>query len=209
MKPQTKPPGELCLDFANTLRWHASDHPVETLLSYGDLLDWARKYEALTLSEAKQLAKEARDREDESKRVLARGIELREAVYRIVISNMEGRRPAPDDLSLLNREVDLAHRFWQITLTESGYQLLWTKDNSHLDRPLWHVTRSAVDLLLSKDTLSRVGQCADDRGCGWLYLDWSKNHSRRWCDISDCGNRAKQRRHYERARAKVSAARKK
>jgi predicted RNA-binding Zn ribbon-like protein len=200
MQTIPKPPGELCLDFANTLRWHASDQPLETLSSYADLVAWARKSEALTAREASQLLKEAQSREAESKRVFKRGIELREALYRIIIANIEGASPASDDLQLLNQEVDMAHRYWQITPTESGYQLLWTKDNSHLDRPLWHVTRSAVDLLLSADVLSRVGQCADDRGCGWLFIDWSKNHSRRWCDISDCGNRAKQRRHYARAR---------
>jgi predicted RNA-binding Zn ribbon-like protein len=45
-----------------------------------------------------------------------------------------------------------------------------------------------------------VGQCADENGCGWLFVDISKNHSRRWCDINDCGNRAKQRRYQQRAR---------
>jgi len=195
-----KHPAELCLEFANSLLLHASDHPEETLFSYGDLLAWARKFGVLTPRETNELLNEAQGRESESMRVLRRGIELREAIYRIVVANVEGKPPMPDDLKRLNQEVDLAHRYWQITLTENGYQLMWTNDNVHLDRPLWHVTRSAVDLLLDAKVLARVGQCADDRGCGWLYIDWSKNHSRRWCDINDCGNRAKQRRHYQRTR---------
>jgi len=37
-------------------------------------------------------------------------------------------------------------------------------------------------------------------GCGWLFLDSSRNHTRRGCDMRVCGNRAKARRHYERQR---------
>jgi predicted RNA-binding Zn ribbon-like protein len=65
---------------------------------------------------------------------------------------------------------------------------------------LWPVARSAADLLTSAEELARVGQCADDRGCGWLFFDTSRNHSRRWCAMKDCGNRAKARRHYRRQR---------
>jgi len=49
-----------------------------------------------------------------------------------------------------------------------------------------------------------VGQCADEQGCGWLFVDTSKNRRRRWCDINDCGNRAKQRRYQQRARKQKS-----
>ena len=34
--------------------------------------------------------------------------------------------------------------------------------------------------------------------CAWLFLDTSKNHHRRWCDMTRCGNRAKVRRFYAR-----------
>jgi predicted RNA-binding Zn ribbon-like protein len=52
---------------------------------------------------------------------------------------------------------------------------------------------------MTSENYQRVGQCADVDGCGWLFVDTSKNHSRRWCDINDCGNRAKQRRYQKRA----------
>jgi predicted RNA-binding Zn ribbon-like protein len=59
--------------------------------------------------------------------------------------------------------------------------------------------RLAVWRLFEDEDLSRLRRCADD-GCGWLFLDRSKNGSRRWCSSADCGNRARARRHYERAR---------
>jgi predicted RNA-binding Zn ribbon-like protein len=200
VQPTQKPRGELCLDFANTLEWHASDQPVETLLSYSDLIAWACKFEALSAYDANQLIEQAQDRAAESKSVLERGIKLREAIYRIIVANIEQRPPVADDLKCLNQENEISQCYWQISPSENGYQLEWIEDNRHLDRPLWYVVHSAVDLLISAELLSRVGQCADDRGCGWLFIDLSKNRSRRWCDINDCGNRAKQRRHYERSR---------
>jgi len=46
----------------------------------------------------------------------------------------------------------------------------------------------------------RIRQCADD-ACGWLFVDRSRNNSRRWCDSTDCGNRNRVRRHYRRRTA--------
>ena len=56
------------------------------------------------------------------------------------------------------------------------------------------IIKSAADLLVSPE-LKRVKQCADD-ACGWLFMDKSRNNSRRWCSMKDCGNRAKAHRHY-------------
>jgi predicted RNA-binding Zn ribbon-like protein len=56
------------------------------------------------------------------------------------------------------------------------------------------IVEAAVALLLS-DAIAQVKSCP---GCGWLFLDATKNHSRRWCRMSDCGARAKARRYYRR-----------
>ncbi len=69
--------------------------------------------------------------------------------------------------------------------------------NSALDTVLWSVARSSAELLISED-LMRVKECPENDGCGWLFVDTSRNHKRRWCDMEGCGNRAKARRHYER-----------
>jgi predicted RNA-binding Zn ribbon-like protein len=55
--------------------------------------------------------------------------------------------------------------------------------------------------LLTSDKLSRVRQCQGEN-CTWLFLDTSKNHTRRWCEMKVCGNRVKARRHYERKRSR-------
>jgi predicted RNA-binding Zn ribbon-like protein len=81
------------------------------------------------------------------------------------------------------------------------FDWLWTDVDEHLTSILWPVARAATTLLTSPD-LARVRECAGDP-CGWLFLDVSKNGSRRWCDMADCGNRAKARRY--RARRKGAA----
>jgi predicted RNA-binding Zn ribbon-like protein len=79
----------------------------------------------------------------------------------------------------------------------------WRGDESGLDGILWPILRSAARLLTDGDH-SRLGQCADDRGCGYLFYDTSRNRSRRWCDMNSCGNRAKSQRHYARHRTAAS-----
>jgi len=68
-----------------------------------------------------------------------------------------------------------------------------------LERINWLIVRSAADLLTS-DKLHDVRACSAE-DCRWLFLDISKNHSRRWCDMETCGNQAKARRHYRRKKS--------
>jgi predicted RNA-binding Zn ribbon-like protein len=71
-----------------------------------------------------------------------------------------------------------------------------------LERPLWPVVRSAAELLTSPK-LGRVKVCSGER-CGWMFLDESRNGSRKWCDSRDCGNRASVRKHLALKRASDS-----
>ena len=87
----------------------------------------------------------------------------------------------------------------QLVAVEGGYTWVWDEGGRALDSMLWPVARSAADLLTSGE-LQAVRQCAG-RACGWLFLDTSRNRTRRWCDMSVCGNRAKARRHHERLRS--------
>ena len=195
----------LCLDFANTADWHASDQPEELLTSYAELVSWSQQAGLLTEKQAKRQLRQAAERPDEAVAVLKRAIALREAIYEIFVAIAHGQSPQASHLSTLNTALSEILARSQIAPTESGFSWQWAGNEDALDRPLWSVARSAADLLTS-DELPRVGQCADDRGCGWLFLDTSRNHTRRWCSIEDCGNRAKAQRHYERKRSSVIGA---
>jgi len=191
--------GRLSLDFVNTADWHASDRPVEFLTSYSDLVAWSQHVGILTDHQVQHLLKEAARRPVDATAVLERAIALREAIYRIFSAISHGRPPQPADLATFNAELSRALAQSRIVSTAEGFAWDWAGAEDALDWMLWPVVHDVAGLLTSEE-LDRVGQCADDR-CGWLFLDTSRNRSRRWCSMEDCGNRAKARRHYERKRA--------
>jgi predicted RNA-binding Zn ribbon-like protein len=84
-----------------------------------------------------------------------------------------------------------------------GFVWDWHEVDGVLELPIWIVARSAADLLVSSE-LERVRECAGEK-CDWLFLDASRNQSRRWCDMAACGNRAKAQRNYARRRGGVAA----
>ena len=189
--------GRHSLDFANTADWHASDHPIETLTSYSELVAWSVHAGILTGHQSRQMLTEAERLPADSNTVLNRAIALREAIYRIFSAITRGHEPEAGDLAVLNAELSRTLAQSRIVLTAEGFTWEWAGGEVALDRMLWPVVRDAADLLTSGD-LARVGQCADGK-CGWLFLDTSRNRSRRWCSMEDCGNRAKARRHYQRS----------
>jgi predicted RNA-binding Zn ribbon-like protein len=185
---------ELCLEFTNTLHWHASDRPLETLHGYEDLLRWAGGKKLLSRHQLDVLWRHARRDPRAAAAVYRRARALREAVYRIFVARLAGAVPARDDARRLNQELQRALAHYRVRFGVDGPAWRLATEAPQLDLPLWPIVQSAAQLLLSEDLCDRVGQCADPAGCGWLFLDLSKNRSRRWCSIRDCGNRAKQRR---------------
>jgi predicted RNA-binding Zn ribbon-like protein len=194
--------GRLCLDLVNTVNWRNSNHPQERLSKYTDLVSWSQHTGILTDNEARDLLRKADLRPTEAKAVLERAIILREALYRIFSAITNHHLSSDPDITILNTELADAMTHLQITPKIGSY--FWTyafKDNA-LDQMLWSVMRSAADLLTS-DKLDRICRCAEE-DCGWLFLDMSRNRSRKWCDMKDCGNRAKARRHYQREHTRPS-----
>jgi predicted RNA-binding Zn ribbon-like protein len=192
--------GRICLDFANTLGQHHPEPLSEWLHAYEDLVWWALRAGILPESEAPALLERARKYPQAAAEVFRRAIELREAVFRIFSAAAARRDPERADLDVLNGELARAMPHARIAPVSSGCSCDWAwEENGALDRVLWPVARSAAEALTSED-VGRIGECAGDE-CQWLYLDTSRNHSRRWCVMSDCGNRAKAKRHYRRSKA--------
>jgi len=190
--------GALCLDFSNTVNWHASDHPEDRLRVYSDLLAWALAAGLLPAGEVEHLRQVADQQPAEAAGAFGRAIELREGIYGIFSALAAGLEVNGDDLALLNRELKRSLTHLRIVSSPSGLDWGWDKRTDALDQVVWPVARSAAELLTSAEELDRVRECADDRGCGYLFIDQSRNRSRRWCSMESCGNRAKARRHYQR-----------
>jgi predicted RNA-binding Zn ribbon-like protein len=190
----------LCLEFANTVSWHASDHPEDWFPTYLALAEWAERIGLLTARQAARMRREAELRPAQAQAVLERARALRETIYRVFSALAHGRQPEKRGVDALVQAAAEALAHARLAAGPAGFAWTWPAEAGELDQCLWPVAHSAVDLLTSPEA-GRVGQCADDRGCGWLFLDMTKNRSRRWCDMRDCGNRAKARRHYARRKA--------
>jgi predicted RNA-binding Zn ribbon-like protein len=188
--------GALAVDYVNTMDDHNSGHPKEYLTSYAELVSWSRHANVLDARDAQRLLERAEDEPSEAEGVLRRAVELRDALYRLFSAIAADGKPRPADLQVLNRELSKAMVHARISPAPSGFVWDWTK-NEALDGMLHPIARSAADLLTSGD-VERVRECGADV-CGWLFVDTSKNHSRRWCSMDSCGNRAKARRHYHRS----------
>lgn len=85
---------------------------------------------------------------------------------------------------------------------DDGYDWVWPTSVPSLRLPLWFMAGEAVDLLRLGD-LARLNQCGH---CRWLFLDTSKNRSRRWCSMNACGSVVKMRRFRARQRAEAEAS---
>ena len=192
--------GALCLDFANTVDWRTGEQPRDWLHDYEELIAWCRHAGALEEPRAKRLLKRAASNPDEAQAAFSQAIALREAIYRIFAASVGD--PIPEyDLASLNAVLVDAMAHLRLATTEAGFVWIWHDVEDRLSWPSWLIARSAADLLTS-ERRGRVHECAGP-GCGWLFLDTSRNRSRRWCDMADCGNRAKARRNYARKRGRA------
>jgi predicted RNA-binding Zn ribbon-like protein len=190
--------GHPSLDFTNTVDSRPTAEPRELLRGYDDLVSWGRQAGILARDEADALRSAAARRPAEAEVVLGRAREVREALFAIFSAVASRRRAPPEALAAVNAALPQA--LGHLRLVESGRRLecAWGAGGTALDRMLWPLIRSAAELLSSPDA-SRVRLCAGE-GCAWLFLDRSRNGVRVWCDMSVCGNRAKARRHRQRAR---------
>jgi predicted RNA-binding Zn ribbon-like protein len=185
--------GVLALDFANTAAGRDTAGPVEHLPSAAHVVDWAAHAGAIDARAARRIrAGLGRDR-DAARKVLRLALDLREAVYRIGAAVARGEAPAGEDLARLKEHARRALGTAGLGPRPGGGYAFDFSAAPAEQALLGPIAWSAVDLLAA-GRLDRVKQCPGP-GCGWLFLDQSKNGSRRWCDMATCGNRSKGRRH--------------
>ena len=188
--------GWLCLDFVNTQNWGTHERRYERFESYDDFVRFARHFELLTEAEAHQLREEAAQRPEEAIAMFEAGLALRDMLHRIFAAVASKQTPPPADLATLNSLLSQTLPHLRLIPSGKGFAWGWARTETDLEGVFWPVVYSAAELLTS-EKLARLGQCAGE-DCGWLFLDTSRNHSRRWCEMQHCGNRVKARRHYRR-----------
>jgi predicted RNA-binding Zn ribbon-like protein len=177
--------GHLALDLCNTMSWRLDPARAIDRLGSGPLLaDWFR---AATGHPAPAGVDDA---------ALAKVRVLRDATSRLVDAHLAGE-PVPAD------DVRIVHAAWRTALGDarpSGRLPLTETIDPVTPEGLVSYLALAVGELLRRPDLSALRRCAG-AGCGWFFLDTTRNHSRRWCDPADCGNRARVRAYTDRRRA--------
>lgn len=177
----------LCLDYANSVDWlpdHEHHNPEQTdVLRTQDMLGrWGRRLDLLGDNADSVSAAELR-----------RARALRDAVYRLFSSIIQGQEPARKDLQVLMGNYTQAVRRASLLAGEDSYKLDWPASDPRKVR--YAVATDAIALLMDPSRLKRVNRCPG-RGCGWLFLNMSGR--RRWCSMSTCGSREKMRRLHQR-----------
>ncbi len=185
--------GWLCLDFCNTGENREAGYVGELLGSYQNLLAWSQQAGLLGASEIRSLSMAADQRPAEAQAVYQQATRLREALYRLFSAIVHGRAAANEDLAELNTVLAQGLGHLAVQQAEQGFGWVWRSDPADLAQMLWPIAHSAAELL-TQPNLQRVHECENGH-CSWLFLDLSRNHSRRWCTMEDCGNVVKARRH--------------
>ena len=179
--------GDPALDFVNT---EDGDPRVECLRGYGDLAAWSVRVGLLSVGEGEYLASEADRRPEAAETVYRDALRLRGALYGVFRAVAEGEDAPEGGLETLRGYEREALSRGKLVQGDGGFAWEW-QDGLDLARMLWPVAHAATGLLTSGD-LDRLKLCA---GCYWLFLDASKNHSRRWCTMEVCGRDEKVRRY--------------
>jgi predicted RNA-binding Zn ribbon-like protein len=196
----------LCLDFANTVNSRLHQPAHDYLASYQDLLEWSRHARSLTPQAIRRLGPLVATAQ--AAKTLTQAHRLRDTIYEIFSAIAHGRTPRAADLDALSEAYRSAMGRSAITRQDSGpqgdagqahqvYEVIWPAEAApDLAAALWPVSHSAGELLLS-GSLGRLGECP---GCGWLFLDTSRNGGRRWCSMATCGSRDKMARYHRQQR---------
>jgi len=191
----------LCLDFANTADEHPSQPGDDFLTSYPRLVEWSVFANVLTERQGEHLLALTAGHPAEAEAALHYAVAVRESIFRVLAAAAESREPEAADLAAFNHILGKAMTYLRLNPAPGSFGWAWALQADDLEQMLWPVTWSAAELLHSHD-LRHLRRCAAAE-CDWLFMDTSKNHSRRWCSMKDCGNRAKARAHYQRAHKTV------
>ena len=176
---------------ADAPRGRAPGRSTRRLDSYESLVAWAREQHLVSAAAAERLSAEARRHPHQAAGVLARAKDFREALNGLAMAIDTGKQPSADVLKTIGDCLAGAYANGRLVPHDGALQWVASAEDD-LERVLWEIGRAAGRLVISP-RLARVRSCAAF-DCGWWFVDDTKNRSRRWCDMTLCGNREKLRR---------------
>lgn len=190
----------LCLDYANTVSERPTGKPVDSAPGYEALLEWFVKKELLEKEARNELLSLRRTSPESVVSFVRHAHAFREALYAVFSNLAAGKKTSGQIFAVVASEVGAGVGQLILEPNPDGAILRRNGGAPTPETLLAPIALSAAALLTSENA-SRVRECAN-HACGWLFLDHSKNRTRKWCDMADCGNKMKARRHYARVKAR-------
>jgi predicted RNA-binding Zn ribbon-like protein len=194
--------GHPALDLVNTLDWRFRESgPEELLEDYEDVVRFTEQTALISAANARKLLRNVP--ESKAAKVIPAVRQLREAAAEVLYEAVDGKSPSPSAIKRLEECLSAAKG--QEELQWDGEKLRWMLPQapSLPASPLWLLSLS-VESLMTSEQMHLLRECGN-ADCRWLFVDTSKNHTRRWCDMKICGNRMKARRFKAQHRAESSS----
>lgn len=185
----------LVFNFINTVHSRADGaEPFEYLSSYEKLMEWCRRLEVLGGERIKELSSFADTHRKAGNKSLDEMITVREILYTFFSDIAAGDSVKNSELNDINQVMSESLSKLRFKSEGKNLRLDWEDDELNLKEPLWRVMKSAYDVL-TEESFERIKEC---EACGWIFLDQSKNRSRRWCSMESCGSIHKAKKYYHR-----------
>lgn len=191
-----------CLDFVNSGYDTQRNVIVERLHSYTDLLVLTQRLALLDNDTIAELKKKAEVCQLEAQQALHDARRVRQEMFALFVALAQGKleQLLPKALETFNDQLARAQSNRELAIQNGQPVMAWTSGTVQLQQPLWAYVLSAQELLLKQDH-HFIKQCS---GCQWLFLDQTKNHRRKWCDMQSCGSSEKSRRYYQKKKQQAS-----
>lgn len=180
------------LEFTKTRGWEPRDRTTDDLASYGGLVTWCERRGFLQAVEARRYRALADQRPSGAHSALRDAHGLRHLIYSVLRQAGSGRKATVEQLEQLTAWTRKAVAVRHLIAHRGGVRWRWRFDPQRPDNLLAPIAWSMAELMVAPE-YGRIRLCDGD-DCGWLFVDGSRAGTRRWCDMSDCGNLHKVRR---------------
>ncbi|RUT72451.1 zf-CGNR multi-domain protein [Flavobacterium cupreum] len=182
----------LCLNFINTIFDRTVANPVSLILSKEDWIAWLLKVDLIKKNDLDQT---------EILFDLDEIVETRTILFTIFYGLSKKETISRGDLNLFEKLILKVQKATKLQADHGIPAEILQINNSNLNDYLLPIIKSGYELFLSGQ-IHRIKECGH---CGWLYLDNSKNNSRKWCSMETCGSQIKAKRYYQNKKSQTAS----
>ena len=183
-----------CLDFVNT-KLIRRGKPADLLTSFPDLASWAAEAGILTRSETDEAIRRW-SRAPEGDKTFREAIRFRKSLRDMVEKIADHKKVPAETIRSINRFLSRSKRYEEVLSSRGRFQLGTRRKLDHPVQLLSAIAETAAHLLCFTQ-LRLIARCENPK-CVLYFYDETKNHTRRWCSMSGCGNRMKVAAYYRR-----------